>query len=151
MLPACFSFLPIFEIHESLLSMKIRWNSGSMRLRITPTELAAVLTGDTASEVLLAPGGTSWEVRLEIGAETRLSSDGQVVVLSLSPADRELLADPELEGVYFQADEGIRYFVEKDFPCVHSRAKESMEMPTETFIAPGDFERRKLESGENGK
>lgn len=122
-----------------------------MRLRITPTEFAAVLSGQTASEVLQIPGGTSWQVRLETGAETRLSSDGQVMVLSLSPADRERLADPEAEGVYFQTDEGIRYFVEKDFPCVHTRAKESMEVPTETFVAPRDFERRKLESGENGE
>lgn len=122
-----------------------------MRLRITPTEFAAVLSGHTASEVLQIPGGTSWQVRLETGAETRLSSDGQVMVLSLSPADRERLADPEAEGVYFQTDEGIRYFVEKDFPCVHTRAKESMEVPTETFVAPRDFERRKLESGENGE
>ena len=120
-----------------------------MRLRITPTELAAVLGGRTASEVLQVPGGTSWQVRLETGTETQFSSDGQIVALSLSPADRERLAAPELEGVYFQTDGGIRYFVEKDFPCVHSRAKESLEVPTETFIAPGDFERRKLEVGEN--
>ena len=139
------------EIYERMFTMKIRWNSGSMRLRITPTEFAAVLGGHTASEVLQAPGGTSWQVRLEAGAETQFSSDGQVVVLSLSTADRERLADPEAEGVYFQTDRGIRYFVEKDFPCVHTRAKESLEMPTETFIAPGDFERRKLESGKDGE
>lgn len=120
-----------------------------MRLRITPTEFAAVLGGRTATEVLQVPGGTSWQVRLETGTETQFSSDGQVVVLSLSPADQERLADPELEGVYFQTDGGIRYFVEKDFPCVHSRAKASLEVPTETFVAPGDFERRKLEVGEN--
>ena len=120
-----------------------------MRLRITPTELAAVLGGRIATEVLQVPGGASWQVRLETGTETQFSSDGQIVVLSLSPADQERLADPELEGVYFQTDGGIRYFVEKDFPCVHSRAKESLEVPTETFVAPGDFERRKLEVGEN--
>jgi hypothetical protein len=139
------------RIYERLFTMKIRWNSGSMRLRITPTEFATVLGGHTASEVLQAPGGISWQVRLEPGAETGFSSDGQVVVLSLSTADRERLGDPEAEGVYFQTDGGIRYFVEKDFPCVHTRAKESLEIPTETFIAPSDFERRKLESGKDGE
>ena len=125
--------------------MKIRWNSRSLRLRITPTEFAEVLCGRSAAETLHMPGGTVWMVRLETGPATQLSSEGRTVVFALSPADLARLEDPDTEGVYFVTDEGIRYFVEKDFPCVHKRAEESLEQPTETFIAPGDFERRKLE------
>lgn len=126
--------------------MKTRWNSSSLRLRITPTELKDLLNGSHAFEILQLPGGASWSVRLEAGSRTKLFSDGQSAVISLSPEDCRHLADPATEGVYLEAVEGIRYYVEKDFPCVHPRAAEVLEMPTETFAAPGDFDRRKQEA-----
>jgi len=116
-----------------------------LRLRITPTEMAAVLGGQEAAEGLHMPGGAIWWVRLEAGQETELSSEGSTAIFTLSPLDLQQLADSETEGVYFATDEGIRYFIEKDFPCVHKRAEETREQPTETFTAPADFERRKLE------
>jgi hypothetical protein len=47
--------------------------------------------------------------------------------------------------VYFQTADSapFRYFIEKDFPCVHPRAAEALEPRTETFPPPPDFEARK--------
>ena len=88
-----------------------------------------------------------WNVTLRPSdAETTIYSDQKGVYFSLSEADRVQLADPETEGVYFQLDEPtvLRYYVEKDFPCVHTRAAEAKEEPGETFAPPAGFEDRKL-------
>lgn len=129
--------------------MKVRWTQGSLRLRITPSELAAMGRGEGVGEQLKVPGGACWRVRLQPGEATQITSHDGDVVLLLSPSDRERLAVPETEGVYFQTADGLRYLVEKDFPCAHPRAAEALEPPAETFIAPDDFERRKRE-GELG-
>jgi len=33
----------------------------------------------------------------------------------------------------------IRYFIEKDFPCIHPRAADALEGPSETFAPPPGF------------
>ena len=126
--------------------MKIRWNYNSLRLRITPTEFAAITRGGEVSEELCFPGGASWRVELRAGERTSLSSGENIARIEVSAADRERLAAPDAEGVYFQADGGLRYYIEKDFPCVHVRAAESREPATETFVPPAGFEERKLET-----
>jgi hypothetical protein len=126
--------------------MKIRWTKNSVRFRITPSEFAAVERGENVGETLLLPGGASWRAAIEAGkGETSLFfSDGELR-FSLSEADRELLAQPQREGVYFQqsGETELRYFIEKDFPCAHPRAAEALEEPTETFAPPPGFEERK--------
>ena len=72
------------------------------------------------------------------------------MLLALSAADRARLAAPDAEGVYFQSPGGLRYVIEKDFPCVHPRGAEAREPVTETFQPPPDFERRKNEPEING-
>ena len=92
-----------------------------------------------------------WNVTLRPSdGETTLASDQHGVYLSLSAADRAALADPEAEGVYFQIEQpsSLRYFVEKDFPCVHKPAPEAGEGASETFTPPSGFEARKLASTE---
>lgn len=126
--------------------MKVRWNANSLRLRITPLELAQILRGEPVQEMLALTGQTCWQVTIQAAIETALSSTGQLAVMSLAPSDRERLARPDMEGVYFQTAEGVRYLVEKDFPCIHPRAVEMLEPTTETFDAPLDFEKRKQES-----
>jgi hypothetical protein len=37
----------------------------------------------------------------------------------------------------------IRYFIEKDFPCVHRRAADALESPSETFAPPSSFVSKK--------
>jgi len=131
-------------------SMKVRWTEESLRLRITPSELAQVerrLPVETA--LTLGPGG-GWRAALVVEeiAATTLSQDGNTLRLTLAPGDLARLLEPSAEGVYFTADraDGIRYYVEKDFPCLHPRGVEAMEPVTESFAPPADFEERKADS-----
>ena len=127
--------------------MKVRWTRDSIRLRITPTEFQAITNGESVHEGVAFPGMQFWNVTLRPSdAETTIFSDQQGVYLSLSQLDRARLSEPETEGVYFQLDEPtiLRYYVEKDFPCVHGRASEAGEGSTETFAPPPGFEDRKL-------
>ena len=127
--------------------MKVRWNQSSIRLRITPTEFQAITSGETVQEGIAFPGGAHWNVTLRPSdAKTVLASDQHGVCFSLSEADRAKLADLETEGIYFEMTEPakLRYFVEKDFPCVHKPAPEAGEGVSETFMPPSGFEARKL-------
>lgn len=126
--------------------MKVRWSRDSLRLRVTPTELATIMRGDEVVEELCFPGGTVWRVAVRSGAQTALTSEENTAYVVLSAADRECLAAPDAEGVYFQPPDGLRYYVEKDFPCAHPRAAEAREPTTETFAAPQGFEDRKRET-----
>lgn len=125
--------------------MKIRWNRESLRLRITPTEMAMLLRGEEFGEGLGFPGGATWRVTVSAGAQTALASEENTANITLSAEDRGRLAEPDSEGVYFQAG-GLRYYIEKDFPCVHKRGAEALEPGTETFVPPAGFEARKLET-----
>lgn len=122
--------------------MKVRWGRDSVRLRITPMELATLTRGGEVAEDLRFPGGACWRVAVGAGTQTDLSSQSGVAQIALSPADRERLAQPDAEGVYFQTPDGLRYYLEKDFPCAHPRAAEAREPATETFAAPQGFEER---------
>ncbi len=130
--------------------MKVRWNESSFRLRITPTELAMLLRDDSVTETLTLPGGGVWSATIQPSGATpsRLDSAGGVVQFSLSDADRDRLAAPDSEGVYFTPEdlrtEGIRAIIEKDYPCAHPRAIEANEPTTEAFAPPPGFEERKL-------
>lgn len=128
--------------------MKVRWTEESLRLRITPSELAQLERGLPVETALtLGPDG-GWRVALnvEARAETALTQEGGLLHLHLAEVDLAQLLAPEAEGVYFTAEraEGIRYYVEKDFPCVHPRGVEALEPTTETFSPPDDFEARKV-------
>jgi hypothetical protein len=129
--------------------MKVRWTDESLRLRITPTELADV-EQRRAVEMRLTLGlGGGWHVTLaaaEIPA-TALTQEGATLRITLSNADLARLSAPDVEGVYFPAarPDGIRYYIEKDFPCLHPRGVEALEPTTETFAAPADFEARKAD------
>ncbi len=126
--------------------MKVRWNRDSIRLRITPLEFEAIRAGRSVHEGITFPG-VPWNVTLQPSdGKTDLVSDQHGVRFSLSEADRAKLADPETEGVYFAMTEpeALRYYVEKDFPCVHKPAPEAGEGASETFTPPSGFEARKL-------
>jgi hypothetical protein len=127
--------------------MKVRWNRDSIRLRITPSEFQAIISGESVHEGIAFPGMQFWNITLRSSdAETMIASDQHGVYFSLSEADRATLADPEAEGVYFEMTQPtiLRYYVEKDFPCVHKPAPEAGEGASETFTPPSGFEARKL-------
>ena len=92
--------------------MKVRWNRSSLRLRITPDELAALERGEGCEERMGIPGG--FVMRLEPAEVTALDSSGGVVRFGLSKADLARLSAPEVEGAYFQAE--VRYYRRKGLP-----------------------------------
>lgn len=126
--------------------MKIRWTKNSVRFRITPSEFVAIERGESVSEVLYLPEGASWRAAIVPDAgETSFAFDAGELRILLGEADRQRLAEPGREGVYFQFDgeAALRYFIEKDFPCAHPRAADALEPQTETFAPPPGFEERK--------
>lgn len=125
--------------------MKVRWTHNGVRLRITPTELEALRRGEQVTEVLSLTGG-SWSTVIAPGtSQTALYMEGSTLRLALSESDLHQLAAPGAEGVYFKTENepALRYYIEKDFPCVHPRTADALEPTTETFNPPDDFEARK--------
>ena len=127
--------------------MKVRWTPESIRFRITPGELEQLRAGQGVTSVLRIPGG-SWQATITPAipdAPTTLGgAEPGNITLSLSAADLARLSDPVNEGVYFRTPDDeppVRYFIEKDFPCVHPRPKEAQE-ETETFAPPHGFAER---------
>ncbi len=134
--------------------MKVRWNRNSLRLRITPPELLALEKGGDVREEIHFPGSdiAGWTVIVQPGNFiTSLRQQEGTVLLTLGEEDRLRLSDPELEGVYFEVGDtngrgntGVfRYYIEKDFPCIHPRAGDAFEGPTETFPTPVHYGERK--------
>jgi len=126
--------------------MKVRWTTGSIRFRITPTELE-LLRLNKEIKVDLAAVGNGWQAAIAPCADgSGITFDGGSVTLSLSAEDIERLCEPEAEGVYFCTDTQppLRYFVEKDFPCIHPKPEEAVEPASATFTAPSGFAERHL-------
>jgi hypothetical protein len=127
--------------------MKIRWSTGRVRLRITPTELSCLSHGGQITESLFVGG---WQTVLcshpqGSEAESRLWMDGSTLQITLATSDLQDLLEPDCEGVYFPSGMGeVAFQIEKDFPCLHPRPAEAAEPTTETFIAPVGFAERKV-------
>jgi hypothetical protein len=123
--------------------MKVRWTTGSVRFRITPTELAKLVMGGPIVSTLPMPGGR-WRVSIAPGDVTSLAMVDGVLTVTIAGVDLDELADQEKEGVYFATpdDLSIRYYIEKDFPCAHPRPPAANDPVTETFTAPADFKLR---------
>ena len=124
--------------------MKVRWTRDSLRLRITPSELAAIVRGEPVSEGLAFPGGDgAWAVLLDpTAAETGVAWTGGTVRVGVSADDVRRLAAPDAEGIYPHT-KGLRLLVEKDFPCAHPHAPEAREPATERFAPSPAFLERK--------
>lgn len=121
--------------------MKSRWMNHSLRIRISPTELETLLQGQAVVERLHPE---SWGATLVAGPRTVLTLEGADAIVQLSRPDLDRLLDPETEGVYFESahEPPIKFFVEKDFPCLHDRPPGATEPDTETFEAPRNFRAR---------
>ncbi len=112
--------------------MKVRWTEESVRFRITPTELETLRRGAAARSRLPIPGGWAAGIYPDQSATCLIAASEELRVL-LTRADLTRLCQTESEGVYFQQTEsGLRYYIEKDFPCEHPRPAEAGET-SETF------------------
>ncbi|MEO7718345.1 MAG: hypothetical protein ABIY70_19260 [Capsulimonas sp.] len=121
--------------------MKVRWTEGSIRFRITPSELETMRLGRPIG-VALRVLDQSWTATIIPGSlTTSISLRGGDFTVSLSASDLHRLMAPDAEGVYFSAgtEPRLRYFIEKDFPCIHPRPEEALELDAETFAAPAGF------------
>ena len=121
--------------------MKVRWTRESLRLRITPTEFQSLLGGDVVCESFEFAGKTVWKITVaRTENQTSLTADSGVATIAVSEADLRRLSAPDQEGIYFAAESrsrpALRYYIEKDFPCVHPGREEAAEPPTETFSRP---------------
>lgn len=96
---------------------------------ITPHHLALPDLPALADDFLLPPFSPD-------DAVTSLVCVQGVVTLLLAESDRDRLAAPETEGVYFRREDDppLTYYVEKDFPCLHPRPADAQEIPSETFL-----------------
>ncbi|HLV79831.1 MAG TPA: hypothetical protein VKT32_06090 [Chthonomonadaceae bacterium] len=124
--------------------MKIRWTGGSVRFRITPSEWEALQNGQTVQEELAV--GDGWRAAIYPGtAATSIELKAGELILHLSDADGKRLGAPDAEGVYFtqEGKQPLRYYIEKDFPCIHPRASQAQETPGETFSPTEKFKARK--------
>ncbi|MGA8657232.1 MAG: hypothetical protein WB586_13885 [Chthoniobacterales bacterium] len=131
--------------------MKVRWTHDNLRLRITPSELQSILDGKPVTERFQLSGEPGWKIAIvPAGSATELLWVEGVLRVRLSSEDRLRLASSDAEGVYFEraGDPALRYFVEKDFPCVHPRAADAMEKASDTFNPPPGFEARKATESE---
>jgi len=126
--------------------MKVRWADDSLRFRITPSELTALVIGEPLTTTLSVPGGARWSVVVRPKAPfSELRSDDGAVEVCLTLDDLWRLVDDDAEGVYFTTGGHgpIRYFIEKDFPCAHPHAEEACEPETERFAPTERYLRRK--------
>ncbi len=129
--------------------MKVRWTPESVRLRITPSELASLVHGNKIDTALSANGANGWSVSVSPGSTvTSYHFVESNLVVNLSTNDVEDLANETEVGIYFSGvsvpRSGMRLSIEKDLPCAHPRGTNELEPQTETFGAPKDFENRKL-------
>jgi hypothetical protein len=126
--------------------MKVRWTKDNLRLRITPGELKALEAGKPVFERFQFGKGLGWETAIiPSDTTTDLAWVQGVLQVTVSLEDCRRLSYPEVEGIYFQlaSEPLIRYFVEKDIPCVHSRTPHAMEPISDTFVPPAEFKARK--------
>ncbi|MEP6755472.1 MAG: hypothetical protein ABJA67_08225 [Chthonomonadales bacterium] len=89
---------------------------------------------------------SGWSATIDVRGEcATLEIMGPSVLMTITDADICRLTEPETEGIYFQTGDAapIRYYIEKDFPCIHPSAGKKLEPVTESFPAPDDFEVRK--------
>jgi hypothetical protein len=126
--------------------MKVRWTSESVRLRVTPDELAGLKRGEVQRQEVTFPGGSGWAVRVEPeSAPLGLRWAEGVLLIHLSRSDVERLAEAGREGIYLDAaaSSGIRLLLEKDFPCAHPHSEEAAEPETGRFTPTPSYLARK--------
>ena len=127
--------------------MKVRWMSGSLRLRVSPEEFNTLLAGGQVVEALGAPGPGEWIAICGIGDRADLTITGGALTFTICPADMERFCREEVEGLYFTTDTNppFRYYIEKNFPCAHPHGAEAaaMDPPMGTFPPTRSYNERK--------
>ena len=110
--------------------MKLRVRGNSIRLRVSPDDLATLLRSGQVEDCVSFPGGQTLRYRLEVsaGAEPRAELAGAAIVLQFPQEQVARWACPEevsMRAEQALADSGrLRLLVEKDFECLARRDDE---------------------------
>lgn len=111
--------------------MKLRIRGDSLRLRLTRSEVGALMTGSAVVERMRLGPGTVFEYRLATdpaAREPRAELEQGALVVRLPVKTASDWANSETVGIEARqvngADEGLLILVEKDFPCLTPRPHE---------------------------
>jgi len=111
--------------------MKLRIRGDSLRLRLTRSEVSALMAGSLVIERMQLGPGTVFEYRLATDStanEPRAELEEGVLVVRLPVKTASDWANSETVGIEARqangADEGLLILVEKDFPCLTPRPHE---------------------------
>lgn len=110
--------------------MKLRVRDGSVRLRLTKSEVAALAEDGRVESSLSFGGGRAlrWSLAIDPSADAvRAALDGASVAVTLPPAVAREWTSSDRVGVEGEqrVDDGVlRILVEKDFACLTVRAGE---------------------------
>jgi len=119
--------------------MKLRILGNSIRLRLSQSDLAALLDGGAVEERVVFPGGPVLTYRLESssGASTEADYDNDRILIRFPIAEIEKWARPTEVTMCAELalEEGrLELLVEKDFRCLSPRDGED---DTDLFPNPG--------------
>lgn len=105
--------------------MKVRLHDDSLRLRLSPAEVAALGRGEAVTSTTpLGPGAAlAVAVAVDDVRQTTAAGSGAGVTVTLPRSDAVGWAEDDREGLYAEQDAGggrtLRIAVEKDYACGH--------------------------------
>lgn len=119
--------------------MKLRLYKDSVRFRLRKPDVERLLeAGEVAHSVRVGPGPSdvlSYRIVSERRPEPALESDARGLVVRFPSGQLRAWAAGSETGVRFQAPWGTAVLVEKDFPCMETRADENDDG---TYPRPAD-------------
>ncbi len=119
--------------------MKLRILGNSIRLRLSQSDLTALLGGGAVEDSVVFPGGAALIYRLESsdGDSAEADYENNRVVIRFPAAEIETWARPDqvtMQTELCLADGRLELLVEKDFKCLSPRDGED---DTDLFPNPG--------------
>lgn len=119
--------------------MKLRILGNSIRLRLSQSDVAALLDGGAVEDSIVFPAGPVLTYRLEscAGESAEADYDNNRVVVRFPAADIEAWAQPAEVTLHAElplGDDRLELLVEKDFRCLSPRDRED---DADLFPNPG--------------
>ena len=107
--------------------MKLRLHSGTLRLRLSQSEVAQLAeTGRVEDNVTFAPGQVL-SYALESGPETSITATlaGNRIRIAVPAATAKHWIESDETGI--EGSDALRVLIEKDFQCLHSVSEEDAD------------------------
>ena len=121
--------------------MKIRIRENTLRIRITQSELKQIAVGELVFSTIKFPGGTklSYGLYPSVKESTSIRYQQNNIEIELGQLDQATLRDEQsvgIQSVHQAGEHTLELLIEKDFSCLHLRAKEDYD----TFPNPNKKE-----------